>query len=543
MKVLVVGGTGVFGSRLARLLIRDGHQVTITGRRRSKMDRLSQEIGCDHLIFDRAGSFDELVATNPEVLVDAAGPFHGYEGDRYALPRACVAHRISYLDLSDDADFTAGISELDDAYRQAGCFALSGVSSVPALSSAAVSGLSSDFDGIDLIETAILPGNRAPRGRSVIESILAQVGQPMRVRRGGSWRTERCWSDPRTYEIFPGDRRKARSIRVPDHDLFPAFFTARSVTFRAAMELKVMNTAISAMAILSKWFGSTWPVRLAGLSEAIANRLEGFGSDTGGMIVHVTGNREGTSVRKSWALRVEAGDGPFIPCIPVRTLLRNPDAIRNGARACLAEFPIAEAEEAMADLAIRFDRTEEPRPPLFQRALKSAWNELPSEVRRLHSIQDIENFSGTAEVIRGKGLIARIAAMIFRFPVEGGNVPLTITKTRSGDGEIWERNFAGRRFRSYLTPAKPGHYRERFGPFNYEQELPVENGTMHLPVRRGWFLGIPLPRLLLPGSDSREFALDGRFHFDVALLAPITGGLIVRYRGTVSPDGEDRRSL
>ncbi|MFV0409911.1 MAG: NAD-dependent epimerase/dehydratase family protein [Paracoccus sp. (in: a-proteobacteria)] len=32
MKVLVIGGYGVFGSRLARLLLRDGHRVTIAGR-------------------------------------------------------------------------------------------------------------------------------------------------------------------------------------------------------------------------------------------------------------------------------------------------------------------------------------------------------------------------------------------------------------------------------------------------------------------------------------------------------------------------------
>jgi Domain of unknown function (DUF4166) len=62
---------------------------------------------------------------------------------------------------------------------------------------------------------------------------------------------------------------------------------------------------------------------------------------------------------------------------------------------------------------------------------------------------------------------------------------------------------------------------------------------LHLWVLRGWFLGIPIPRLLLPRSESREFELDGAFHFDVALLAPLGGGLIVRYRGTVSPDGRE----
>jgi hypothetical protein len=72
--------------------------------------------------------------------------------------------------------------------------------------------------------------------------------------------------------------------------------------------------------------------------------------------------------------------------------------------------------------------------------------------------------------------------------------------------------------------------------FNYEQELPVENSCMWLPVRRGWFLGIPLPQSLLPSSDSREYAHDGVFRFDVSLGAPFGAGLIVRYRGHVKPD-------
>jgi uncharacterized protein YbjT (DUF2867 family) len=32
MKVLILGGTGVFGERIARLLARDGHQLTIAAR-------------------------------------------------------------------------------------------------------------------------------------------------------------------------------------------------------------------------------------------------------------------------------------------------------------------------------------------------------------------------------------------------------------------------------------------------------------------------------------------------------------------------------
>jgi hypothetical protein len=264
--------------------------------------------------------------------------------------------------------------------------------------------------------------------------------------------------------------------------------------------------------------------------------LERFGSDQGGMIVAVTGQKDHQTITRCWQLVAEAGEGPFIPAIAVRTLLRNSERIAPGARPCLGQSKLAEIEGAMSDLAVRINTSEEQNATLFQSALKEKWHGLPPTVQRLHSVQDLESFSGRANVERGTSILARIAARFFGFPPAGTDVPLTITKTRTSTGEIWERDFDGNVFRSYLTSSSPYHYKERFWAFNFEQELPVQDGVLHLPVKRGWFLGIPLPRLLLPGSRSREFEVDGRFHFDVGLSAPFGGGLIVRYHGSVSPD-------
>lgn len=174
---------------------------------------------------------------------------------------------------------------------------------------------------------------------------------------------------------------------------------------------------------------------------------------------------------------------------------------------------------------------------LFQKALADRWSLLPHEVQALHSVQDVGSFSGKADITRGTSLIARFAAWFFGFPRAGRDVPVTITKIRTDKGEIWERNFNGSTFRSFCSQAhKPYHYRERFWLFTYEQELPVQNSTMHLPVRRGWLLGLPIPRPLLPGSESREYAEAGTFRFDVVLNAPLWGGLIVRYTGHLTPD-------
>ncbi len=540
MRVVILGGYGVFGSRLAELLVRDGHEVVVTGRDASKIARLAQRLNCQHLALDHRKDPLALFSLAPEVVVDAAGPFHSYVDDPYKIPHLCLAHGADYLDLSDDAEFTQGIAQLDDLARRLHRKILSGASSVPGVSSAIVADLCRGMDEVTLIDSAIVPGNRAPRGASVVSSIVSQLGTTSRVYRGGVWRDQSCWSDRREIKLAPDLCRVARFIEVPDIRLFPQFFGARSVIFRAGLELNTLNVAMGWLATLRRrWRFPVTP----GLAEAlrkIAILFLPFGTDRGGMRVLVVGRSNNAVIRREWRLIAEEGDGPYIPAVTARALIRKMDAVPAGARACLAEVSRMELESAMSDLAVSTASTEAPHPTLFQSALADRWAQLPPEVQALHSVQDIESFSGTAQVTRGKSAMARLAAWFFGFPAAADQIPLTITKTRTETGETWTRNFGGRVFESHLTPA-PGSYRcrERFWLFNYEQDLPVQDGCLHLPVHRGWFLGVPLPRFLLPRSESREYAKDGVFHFDVSLIAPLGAGLIVRYRGHVKPDRED----
>ena len=548
MRVVVLGGAGVFGSSLATLLARDGHHLWIAGRRFGPAQKVAARVGGQALAVDWRHDPAPLFAVGPDVLVDAAGPFQDYgqdangeSRDPYRLARLCLAHGVDYLDLSDDGAFTAGIASLDEKARAAGRLVISGASSVPGLSSAVVAALAQGFDAIQLIDSAILPGNQAPRGRAVMAGILGQVGRPMRVWRGGIWQAVRGWSDRRVYDVGPAEWRAGYLIPVPDLALFPEAFNARSVVFRAGMELGVLNIGLRVLAALRR--AAPLPVtagRLA-LLHRLASALAPFGPDRGFMVVRVVGTRAGQAVTRTWQLTATHGDGPFVPAVVVRALLRRRERLPPGARPCLAEVPLTDIEAAMTDLSISTATTEAARPTLFQSALQDRWAALPPAVQRLHSVQDVERFSGTATVTRGGSWVARLAAWVFGFPKAGADVPVTVTKTRTESGEIWQRDFAGRVFRSTCTPAKaPYRYRERFGLFTYEQELPVADGAMALPARRGWLLGLPLPRPLLPTSDSREYAVDGVFHFDVALYAPLSaplgGGLIVRYRGALTPD-------
>ncbi|MEO1493483.1 MAG: DUF4166 domain-containing protein [Pseudomonadota bacterium] len=538
-RVAVIGGYGVFGSLLCELLTQDGHHVWVAGRTAAKAQEVAARIGAEALAVDRTGDLSALWALGPDVVIDAAGPFHAYDGDPYALVRACLEAGVHYLDLSDDAAFTAGITALEREAQAAGRVALSGVSSVPGISSVVAAHLSGGLTDLRLIESAILPGNRAPRGLSVIASILNQMGRPMQIWRGGAWREVPAWSGRRLYDLDSATRRAARLITVPDLALFPKAFGARSVLFRAGMELRVMNLGL----VLFGW------LRRAGLiaptdgvvwaMQWVADRLEPFGSDLGSMVVDVVGDDNGQTLRRRWRLIAEAGRGPYIPGIAARTIVRQLDAVPPGARACVAEVSLPGIEEAMSDLSIRFEREDADHAPLFQRVLGSSWAELPAPNRRLADVHDVEVFTGRARIDRGTGWLVRLGAALFGFPPAGDDVPVTVTKTRHSDGEVWERDFAGRRFRSHLTPAgTPGRVFERFGPVRFELDLPVRDGAMQLPVLRGWVLGVPIPGVLLPISDSREYTEDGVFHFDVGLIAPLGLGLVVRYRGWLKPDGE-----
>ena len=62
MRVAVVGGYGVFGERLCRLLARDGHEVIVCGRDSDKAAALAAEIGGQSQQFDLTGDLAPLFA-------------------------------------------------------------------------------------------------------------------------------------------------------------------------------------------------------------------------------------------------------------------------------------------------------------------------------------------------------------------------------------------------------------------------------------------------------------------------------------------------
>lgn len=524
MNVLLLGGYGVFGGRLARLLVRDGHSVTIAGRDLKAASVLAAELGCSALRMDRQGDLREL--SGHQLVIDAAGPFHAYGDDPYRLARAAIGAGLHYLDLSDNPVFCAGIVALDAEARAAGLCVLSGLSSVPALSSAAVHALAGD-QVPRVIDTAILPGNRSPRGLSVMQSILSQSGQPMQVWRGGSWTRTTGWSDPRDYRLPGGVCRQAWQIDVPDLTLFPAHFKAETVLFRAGLELAIMRYGLAAFATLRRLVPIPVTRSVVRAFKLAADLLGPLGSGRGGMSVMVIAGGE----KRFWRLLAEDGDGPFVPAIAARALLRR-KVLPAGAGPALSVVTLEECEAAMMDLNVRTERVSERFEPIFVKVLDSSFTKLPEAIQTTHLTADVSRWQGRATVERGTGFWSRFLGHLFGFPEATEDTTVEVIKFVIPTGEIWQRSFGVRAFKSELR-ATPSGMTERFGPFTFLLGLEVRARALHYPVISGRLGPVPLPRWLLPVSEASEYVVDGRFHFDVKLFAPVTRERLVHYRGTL----------
>lgn len=547
-RVVILGGYGVFGGKLALALLRDQQfDVVVAGRNRTKAQAFCEVHGGLPVYLDRHDPAfgTSLAKLKPFVVVDASGPFQNYAEDTYSIVMAALAAGSHYLDLSDDANFTSGISELEQEARSVGKTALSGVSSVPALSSVAVEAMRSDFLRLDFIESAILPGNRAPRGLAVMRAILGQTGRPIAICRDGTLTSVPGWSGlerrrigPRTGGLPP---RWTSFIGAPDLQLFPERYGARTVLFRAGLELSVMHLGLWALSWLTRLRLITSLEPLARSLRKVADWLAPFGSDRGGMEVRVAGlDKDGLPKAANWTLIAEAGDGPSIPAVAATILCNRLAAgsIATGARSCLAEFSLEEIDEATSHLSVKTFGETDIAPCLFQQAMGDDFAAMPGSVRNLHTVFDRHVWSGTARVSRGQSMFGNLLCRLIGFPPEAGSVPVAVTIERHADKEFWSRNFGGKTFRSVLSlrdDQGKGHVCERFGPLKFDIDLTHDGTRLYFPVARGRFLGCPLPKWILPESEAFEFEENGRFNFDVRISLPGIG-MLVRYQGWLEID-------
>jgi hypothetical protein len=553
--VLILGGYGTFGGRLAQLLADDPRlTLMIAGRSRDKAAAFCAQLPAGAtkvpLAFDREGDVGaQLRSAKPDVVVDATGPFQHYGDEPYRVVQAALAAGSNYLDLADGSGFVNGIVRFDSEARRNNLFILSGVSSFPVLTAAAVRLLAKDMARVDAIAGGIAPSPYAGVGLNVIRAIAGYAGRPVSIRQDSRDVVAHALTDARRYTISPPGRLPLKPTRfslvdVPDLQVLPQLWPdVRSVWMGAGPVPEVLHRSLNLLAYLVrlKLLPSLLP--FASLMHGVINRVR-WGEHRGGMFVSVEGvTKNGAAVERSWHLLAEGDDGPLIPSMAAAAIISGlADGRRPapGARSAATDLEVSDYGPLFEQRTICTGIRERspPAAALYRQLLGEAWQSLPAPIAAMHDLAADLTADGVATVERGRGLLARLIGFLFGFPAPGQAVPVAVSFHVEEGREIWRRTFAGRSFSSVQFGGRGRFDRllcETFGPLTFGLALVVEGDRLRLVLRRWSFLGVPLPLALAPRGEAFESAADGRFNFDVEIGHPLTG-LIVRYRGWLHPN-------
>jgi hypothetical protein len=359
--VLVLGGYGFFGRRIATALSADaGIRLLIGGRDLALARQTAVALGLPeaHAVVVDAQSArldGELRALGVEVLVHTAGPFQGQD---YRVASAAVAAGSHYIDLADGRQFVAGIGTLDSLARQRGLSVVSGASSVPALSSAVVDRYADRFVRMDCIEIGISSGARVP-GLATVKGIFSYAGKPFPCWRDGRWATAHGWLGLKRYRFpAPLGGRWLGTCDVPDLELLPQRHPGvRTVTFHAGFASGMGHLVVWALAcgVRAGVLPSLAP--FAGLLHRLSRWMEPLVSDQGGMFVRIRGlDVDQRPLQVCWHLLARQNHGPHIPCgaaIALARKLARGDKLPAGAMPCVGLLRVEEFLEPLRGLDIR----------------------------------------------------------------------------------------------------------------------------------------------------------------------------------------------
>jgi hypothetical protein len=354
LRTLILGGTGNFGARTVRALARNPQIELIAAARRAQPVEGAPDVPTVAIDVQRPDLEGTLRLLAPQLVVHTVGPFQGQD---YRVVRAALAAGAHYIDLADGRRFVGDFAAHNDAdARAAGLSAISGASTLPALSGAVADELARGLHSLESVDIAIAPGQRAARGVATLAGVFSYLGTPVAVWHRGRWCRRYGWMDLARVPLRIGDRLGAL-CDVPDLELLPARYAGvQSVMFRAALEFRIQHYALWALGLIRRTRLPLSVGRWAARLDRVSPWFDRFAGRYGAMRVSVIGESGGKRVRRTWELQAPATDGPEIPCLAAIVLtgrLARGDKLPVGAHTALGLLTLGQFEESFARWGIK----------------------------------------------------------------------------------------------------------------------------------------------------------------------------------------------
>ena len=344
MRILILGGYGVFGGRLAELLSDIPEiEMLICGRSLESAKQFCSgfqgSASVQPVQLDRRVLETHMDVLKPDLVVDASGPFQNYGDDGYQVIETCIRNKVNYLDFADAADFVFGVSKFDQAARSAGVFALSGVSSFPVLTAAVLREISKSMDVVSVLG-GIAPSPYAGIGLNVMRAVVGYAGSPVKLTRNGTRTTALGLAESMRYTVSVPGKVPLRNIHfslvdVPDLQVIPPEHPKlKDIWMGAGPVPESLHRVLNLLAKARAKLKLPSLVSMAPVFYTVLNLMK-VGEHRGGMFVHAKGQRDNVQVERSWHLVAEGDDGPYIPSMAIEALVRqilNNQYPRKGAR-------------------------------------------------------------------------------------------------------------------------------------------------------------------------------------------------------------------
>lgn len=289
-RIVVVGGYGTFGRRIAaRLALDPAIECVVAGRSAKRAEHFAQSIGAQWAVVDIENTHSLEAALHGAFLtINASGPF---VPRRYTIPEFCIKGGVHYLDVAASRAYVSGIAKLHKKAQTAGCMVVSGAGVVPAVSGILADILSADFDVIEEVQGVLALGGRQARGAAAMRALLATIGVPMKIREAGRWRQTFGWSEPRRMSLpAPLGRRRVYLYDAPDLDIFAERYAAGTVRFFAEVRPRIIGRLLALCAWLKRRGWLREPIRLAPAILRLARTLPQT-ELKGALIVYMRGRR------------------------------------------------------------------------------------------------------------------------------------------------------------------------------------------------------------------------------------------------------------
>ncbi|MCF6319027.1 MAG: saccharopine dehydrogenase NADP-binding domain-containing protein [Proteobacteria bacterium] len=362
-KIMILGGYGTFGSRIAKQLAQYDCALIIVGRNLSKAQKLQIEIKksqpqckIELAIFDVHSQLEKnLKLFKPTILIHTCGPF---QGQQTTVAETCIRQGVHYIDLADGRDFVKSILQLDNSAKQNKVVVITAASTVPTLSSAVIQHYmdSENFVEFTAINYGVTPGQKTDRGLATTQAVLSYLGKPIRP-----WQQEKGtrfgWQDIYKQNYPELGNRLMGNCEIPDLDLLAQYFPIKKIHFAAGMESKALHLCLW---VLSGLVRIKLPVNLkkhAKILMKIGRLFDVFGTHDGGMHMHLQGyDKSHKIIKKSWYIIAKNADGPMIPAIPAVIMalkILNKDYVQTGVNPCIGIVSLEEYMQALTAFDIR----------------------------------------------------------------------------------------------------------------------------------------------------------------------------------------------